>query len=631
MAHPIVDFFFSPYPTAQELRLRAAIADGLAHVSRIEPLDPLPGESVTLLFSAQAQLPIKHVAVYYTTDGTEPVGERGHARSGNVVMAEVDEITQETQQGLTVQHWRATIPAQPDNVLVRYRVDGWNEQDGHWLADNVEPVGIMPLHGRVFAYHVDRWTTPQWWYDAVVYHIYVDRFNAGLAEPKLLDYDQSVITGFFGGTLQGILEKLDYIQALGVNCIWLSPLFESPSAHGYDASDYFTVAGRYGTNEALRRLTSEAHKRGMRVLFDFAGNHTSNEHAAFVDALAHPDSPHAEWYMSNTLGSYRTYASGGTMPELRTDSAAVQRYLFDVVNYWLSDLGADGLRLDYVPGPSHTFWTLFQQNIKTNFPNAVTLGEITGSLSEIATYAGRIDAFMDFPLTHLLRETFALRSLPLANMLDLLDERQLPPNMGSATLLDNHDMHRFLWLADGKKERLKLAAVCHMTLEGTPIVYYGTEVGLSQYDDAHKENALARAPMLWDERQDTNLLALYQQLIALRNSHAALRHGKRIPLALEVQGEAIQKEQVGGYLRVLGEERIIVLLNNSDKATHIRIPLRETFIPKGAKHSAITFQHLLTLGDVSSDDASVMQNSMSEISLAPFGAFVAAVLVGVVM
>jgi glycosidase len=202
--------------------------------------------------------------------------------------------------------------------------------------------------------------------------------------------------------------------------------------------------------------------------------------------------------------------------------------------------------------------------------------------------------------------------------------------MSNATLLDNHDMHRFLWLAEDKKERLKLAAVCQMTLEGTPIVYYGTEVGLSQYDDAHKENALARAPMLWNERQDTDLLAFYQRVIALRTSHAALRHGKRVTLAIDVQGEATQKEQVGGYLRVLGQERIIVLLNNSDKAVDIRIPLRGTLIPKDAKLSAITLHHLLMLDNEQRNDVPGAQNSISEFSLAPFGAFVGVVLIGTI-
>ena len=621
MTKPVVDFFFSPYATAQEQRLQAALADGIAHGSRIMPHDPLPDTPVTLLFSVSLAVPIEDIAVYYTTDGLEPVGERGRATHGLVVMARADAVTIETD--IAVRQWHAQLPAQHTGTLVRYRVDGWNNEGGYWQADNVEPVSVPPLHGRVFAYHVDHWAAPQWWYDAVVYHIFVDRFNAGTGEPRLLDHDQREITDFFGGTLQGIIEKLDYIQALGANCIWLSPIFESATHHGYNASDYYTVAQRYGTNETLRQLTHAAHQRGMHVLFDFVANHTSDKHAAFIDALAHPTGPMAQWYaIGDTVpNGYRSYASVGDMPELRTDHPAVQRYLFEAANYWLSNLGADGLRLDYMPGPSHAFWTLFQQAIKTSTPNALTLGEITGPMDEIANYAGRVDAFMDFPLTRLLRQTFALRSLPLTTLLAQLDEHHAPIGMSGATLLDNHDMHRFLWLADGKIERLKLAAVCHMTLAGTPIVYYGTEVGLSQYGDAHRENAYARAPMLWDERQDTALLALYRQIIALRITHTALRYGARINIELDVPGatDANNRAQVGGYMRVLGQSYLLVFLNNNEQQLTVRLSLAKALKQAGIENVPGGLQ---TLFSTDQHQEFRINDGYVELSLAAFGGVV---------
>ena len=626
MMKTINDFFFSPYPTAQERRLQAGIAEGIAHVSRIFPSDPLPGHSVALLFSTKASLPIDQIAVYYTTDGTEPEGMQGHVVHGTLVLAEQEEIEKQA----SVRHWRATLPGQPENTLVRYRADGWNAQGEHWLVDAVEPVSVAPLHGRIFAYHVDCWTTPQWWYDAIVYHIFVDRFNAASDEPQLQDYRQNIITGFFGGTIRGILEKLDYIQALGANCLWLSPIFESPTAHGYNASDYFTVAKRYGTNETLRQLTGEAHRRGMRVLFDFVANHTSNEHAAFLAAMADPGSPTTTWYEfdATTSNSYRSYAGGTDMPELRTDDAGVQRYLFDAAIYWLQDLGADGLRLDYAPGPSHTFWTLFQQHVKSHVPDAVTLGEITGSLDEIATYAGRIDAFMDFPETHLFRKTFAQRDMPLTTMLAQFDTRHLPQDMSRATLLDNHDMHRFLWIADGKVERLKIAALCHFTLEGTPIVYYGTEIGLSQYDDAFKENAYARAPMLWGDQQDASLLAFYRRLLALRNAHDTLRHGTRRTLTVEVDtvndNKSEQQEQVGGYMRVLGKQFLLVLFNNNEQKVRVRLSLGNILRHEGIEDIPDALQELLSTHEDKQVHTITIQHGLAEIELAALEAVVLA-------
>lgn len=595
----VIDFFFSPYPTAQTRRLRAALNDGLAHGSQIVPRDPLPAQSVTLLFYSNPQMPIERVAVYYTTDGVEPWGECGIATRGIVVQAERIESETTEVEGQPAHAWKAALPAQADGTLVRYRADAWSiSGDAHWYADRVDPVNMAPEYGRVFAYHVDTWQPPAWWHDAVVYQIFVDRFNAAHDEPPLLAHDEAPITGFFGGTLRGIIEKLDYLQSLGITCIWLSPIFESPTHHGYNASDYFTVATRYGTNDTLRQLIRAAHQRGMRVMLDFVANHTSHEHPAFLAAQHDLHSETRGWYAfsDSSPQNYRSYASIHNMPELLTDNPKVQRYLFDAALYWLNDFEVDALRLDYVPGPSYAFWTLFQQAIKTQVPQALTIGEITGPLEHVALYAGRMDAFMDFPLADLLRRVFALREQPLATLFQYLEERcvLLPDTMARATLLDNHDMHRFLWMAHGNSAQLTLAATCHFTLEGTPIVYYGTEIGLSQYKDAHKENAYARAPMLWDERQDSQLLAHYQQLIALRHAQPALRYGALAMLPVQLTSSE-PAEQVAAYLRYLHEEYVLVILNNSQFPVQLRIPLATTFtklglpLPTQRLHSLLPF------------------------------------------
>jgi glycosidase len=573
------DFFFSSAVSINERRRRAALADGIAHGSEIRPRDPAPGEPVSLLFDANARLPLDHLAVYYTTDGSEPRGERGAAPVGVVVLAATPgAIMPDPDAAMSVQHWRAVIPGQPEGALVRYRADGWSLRDptAHRYADAAEPIGIPPDHGRLFAYSVDRFRPPAWLDDAVIYHIVVDRFSAAHDEPPISDPGD--ITHFFGGTLGGVVERLDYLRALGITCIWLSPVFESPSAHGYDPADYYHVAARYGGDDALRRLIGQAHQMGLRVLLDFVANHTSDQHPLFRDARAHPESWAARWY---ALGDYpphgyASYWGNGAMPELATERPEVQRYLTDAALYWMREFGVDGLRLDYVPGPPHAFWATFQRGIKQQFPQALTLGEITAPLRDIATYAGRLDAYMDFPLTRVLRQVFALRAAPLSDLLTYLDSRadQLPPGMARATLLDNHDMHRFLWLADGDKRRLALAATCQLTLEGTPIIYYGTEVGLSQADDAHRENAYARAPMLWGAQQDQSLLAHVRTLVALRRAHPALRRGARATLPVQVEDDdTAAAHQVGAYLRWLDRDVVLVALNNAERACRLRIAL----------------------------------------------------------
>ncbi len=621
-----IDFFFSAYPSAQSRRLQAAIEDGLAHGSRIAPHDPLPGSPVTLFFSSNALKPIERVAVYYTVDGTEPAGERGRSKRASVVLAEpVGSVVHDREKGLAIQQWQAVLPPQPEGTLVQYRAEGWSPDDPrlHWYADQVDPLSKPQAEGHCFAYHVDRWDVPQWWPHAVVYHIFIDRFSAGKDEPPLQDHDARAITDFFGGTLHGIIDKLDYVQALGVNCLYLSPVMESPTHHGYNASDFFSVARRYGTNETLRQLIADAHARGIRVLLDFAPNHTSDEHAAFLAARRDPTAPTAQWYdfSAQYPRGYRSYAQVPDMPELNTDNAAVRRHLYDAALYWLEHFGADGLRLDYVPGPSHAFWTFLQREVKERFPLALTLGEIPSSLAEIADYAGRIDAFMDFPLAHLLRSTFARRTTPLAALLRSLAERrgEIPATMSTATLLDNHDMHRFLWLAQGDVARLKLAAACQMTLEGTPIIYYGTEVGLSQYADSYQENAYSRAPMLWGERQNLSLLAHYRNLIALRNVYPALRVGARTTVDTEVEGQdAAQAEQVGAYLRYMNSEYLLVVLNNNTDQVRVRIALVEALTCAGIVSCALPELHCV-FATHEQRDLAVNEGSMM-LELPPLGA-----------
>lgn len=602
MAADAADFFFSGHLSYGERRRRAALRDGLAHGSRIAPHDPLPGKPVALCFSANGNLPIDRVAVYYTTNQEEPQGVRGLSSTSMVVLAEPGETFYDASMDMPVRRWYAEIPAQPDGTLVRYRADAWSTSDPgvRWLADNVEPVSAPPEHGRIFAFGVDRFQPPRWLDDAVLYQIFVDRFNTGAGEPPLRD--PGSIAAPFGGTLRGVLEKLDYVQALGCNCIWLTPVCESPTYHGYNPSDYYQVAARLGTNETLKELIAEAHRRGMRMVLDFVANHTSNEHWLFREALANPASTAGRFY---SIGpewpeGYACYAHVRGMPELATEHAEVQRYLISAALHWLDDFGADGLRLDYVPGPPHAFWAAFQRGVKQRFPDALTLGEITAPLSEIATYAGRMDAFMDFSLAEVMRNVFARRTVPLASLLDYLDARveELPPEMSRATLLDNHDMHRFLWLADGDTRRLKLGAVCQMTLEGAPIVYYGTEVGVSQHEDAGRENAYARAAMIWDDRQDTDLLAFYRRVIALRHAHPALRRGRRRRLDVTVtagaeHGGAEDSTQVGAYVRELDGDALVVVLNNSEHPMTVQVSLDGVPHRAGAEQPSRDLRNLL--------------------------------------
>lgn len=562
----ISDYFFGSYVTPQEQRLRFVAQNGIQHASEMLPRDPLPQQAVTLSIITDAALPIDRVAVYFTTNGVEPEGARGRSELSQVALAqrtpEADRRVGETR----IHGWSATLPGQPDGALVRYRIDAWDSADPaqRWTADAADPFTAAAPEGREFAYHVDRRQAPDWTHDAIVYHIFVDRFAAASDQAPLRE--TANLTEFYGGTIRGVTEKLDYLSALGVNCLWLSPVMESPTYHSYNPSSYEDVSQRFGSNDDLRELTAAAHARGMRVLLDFVANHTSNEHPAFLAAQQSADPSRSEWYSFGPkyLNGYLMYYAVPGMPVLKTDSTPVRAYLIEAARRWLSDFGADGVRLDNVSGPAHAFWTFFQEGVKAHDPNALTLGEVSGDMRDIETYAGRLDAVMDFPLTKQIRRVFALRDAPLDELLAMIEthEAEFPERMARARLLDNHDMHRFLWLAENDSRRLKLAMTFLMSLPGFPIIYYGTEVGLSQRDGPPSQDAYAREPMPWGDDQQRDILAQVRWLIARRTERASMRRGHvaRIPLTTS----AGVSRQVGAIARWTDSEATIVVFNNSD-------------------------------------------------------------------
>jgi len=391
---------------------------------------------------------------------------------------------------------------------------------------------------------------PDWTRDAVIYQLMVDRFarsDGALPAP-------GSATALYGGTLDGVRDHLDHIAGLGCNVLWLTPVHQTPSHHGYDHEDFFKVEPRYGGEVALKRLIESAHAGGMRVLLDFVPNHTGRGHHLFRDAIAQGGEA-AEFYRFwQWPHYYRCFADVISLPQLDTGNRRVQRYLIEAAQHWVTEYGADGVRCDHVAGVDPAFWIELRRGLRAAKPDALVLGEATGHFDWLARYAGRLDAIFDFDFAHMARETFARRRMGLVDFAAWMDAHDTAlPGLALATLLDNHDMNRFLWMARGDTERLKLAATLLMTLPGMPVIYYGTEVGLTQRHDGVAENAEARLPMLWGADQDHDLLAHFQKLGRLRAESPALRRGSRRTLSVDADRLV--------YERVLGEERVVVSLN----------------------------------------------------------------------
>jgi len=506
------DFIFGTLAT-DEQRLDAIRGrlHGLWHGSRISPRDPESGDEVTVTVTAGTDLSVKGMAVRYTTDGSMPDS------SSPALPMQPAGPRWETLVWGYVEEWTATIPAREDGTLVRYRIQALAETGEQVWADTDPETGEPGL----FAYGVDTAQVPRWLREAVIYHVFVDRFAP---DPGSSFVDAASLDEIQGGTLKGALARLDHIADLGATAIWLSPVFPSPSHHGYDATDYTSIEPRLGTEADLMALIDAAHAKGIRVLLDFVANHVSNEHPAFLRARNDSGAPEREWFTIRPDGTYRSFFGVETMPQVVVDHDEAAEYLIDAARYWL-ERGVDGYRLDYANGPSLAFWSRFRRALREVKPDTALVGEVVESAETMAAYEGRLDGTLDFLLLQQIRAFFAFDLIDSGEFWRFLSRHLawMPAGLALPSFLDNHDMNRFLWVARGDTRRLKIAALVQCALPHPPVIYYGTEVGLSQrhdleYPDGSRRMEESRAPMPWGAEQDRELRSFYRALVHWRKS-----------------------------------------------------------------------------------------------------------------
>jgi glycosidase len=402
------------------------------------------------------------------------------------------------------------------------------------------------------------------------------------------------------GDLNGLRHRLDYIAGLGARCIWLMPVAESPSYHGYDVSNYYKVEPDYGTNDDFKRFVAEAHRRGIRVLVDLVLNHASSEHPFFQEALRDTASPHRDWFRWSRSGGrdwhrspvrdeyyYGLFWRG--MPDLNYENPAVMEEAKRVARFWLEDMGVDGFRLDAVrhlieagteiantPG-THAVLREFGQYVRSIAPQSFTIGEVwdsTGAL--LAYYPDQLDAYFAFEVSDAIVE--AVRTGAVGRLFPsiLRLEREVPGRWSS--FLRNHDQTRTVTVLGGDLAAAKLAATLLLTLPGVPFVYYGEEIGMT----GNKPDERLRTPMHWtrgpaagftrskpwealqpdsltanveaQEGDAASLLNLYRRLIHLRAENAALGSGEMVPLGASNDG-------VAAYLRQGSDRTVLVVAN----------------------------------------------------------------------
>ncbi|WP_368859068.1 alpha-amylase family glycosyl hydrolase [Cohnella sp. GbtcB17] len=418
------------------------------------------------------------------------------------------------------------------------------------------------------------------------------------------------------GDLQGVTDKLDYLQQLGIKGIWLMPINPSPSYHGYDVTDYYTVNPEYGTVDDLKTLLAEAHDRGIQVIMDLVLNHTSSRHPWFVDSAGGERSVKRDWYKWASDGAdvsalgpwgqavWHRGPSGGSylgvfsdgMPDLNLDSPDVRAELIRIGKYWLG-LGLDGYRLDAAkhvyedfqsssadPATSQqnvAWWQQFRQGVPESGREPYLVGEVWDTTAVVGPFLDKaLDSALNFEAAKLVLDAVKTGD---ASSFDSVLARQLAyyrkvsgGGFVDAPFLGNHDQNRVMSELGGDVGRAKLAAALLLTMPGNPFLYYGEEIGMKGV----KPDERIREPMLWKKDRksggqtswespssnaDTpsveeqladpdSLLSRYRLLIGWRNEEPALGDGGFAPYEVEADG-------ILAFARVSASAALLVVHN----------------------------------------------------------------------
>ena len=492
-----------------------------------------------------------------------------------------------------------------------------------------------------------------WYKDAVFYEVYVRAFNDS--------------NGDGHGDLRGLAEKLDYLQSLGVTCLWLLPIYPSPlKDDGYDISNYYDIHPDYGTLADFQFLLEEVHKRDMRLILDLVLNHTSDQHPWFRAARANPrsvfrdyyvwsatdkkyadariiflDSEPSNWTWDEQAGAFFWHRFFASQPDLNYDNPRVQQEMLNILSFWL-DLGVDGFRADAVPylferedtncenlPETHLFLKKIRRYIEKNYPGRILLCEANQWPEDVRPYFGngRDEFQMGFHFPIMPRIFMSLKKGRVDDLRDILARTpDIPRGCQWCIFLRNHDEltlemvteeeREWMWeqyapdprmrlnlgirrrlapLLDNDRRKIELANSLLFTLPGSPILYYGDEIGMGDNVSLDDRNGV-RTPMQWDaspaagfsnavpfapvlegeygpphvnveaQTPDSNsLLHSIRRMIAVRKAHPAFGHGSFV-------WTDVGTDAVAAYTRKYETETILVLNNLSAETQSVSLP-----------------------------------------------------------
>ena len=440
-------------------------------------------------------------------------------------------------------YWEIEVTSETRRLQYAFHVVGEDNTDCFYGDQGIFPyrenvITEPNFYFRIPYFHqIDRFTIPEWVKETVWYQIFPERFANG---DKANDPEHTLPWGskdpdredFFGGDLQGVRDHLDYLTDLGVNGIYFCPIFKATSNHKYDTIDYYEVDPAFGDKKLLKNLIDEAHKRGIRIMFDAVFNHMGVHSPQWQDVLKNGEkSIYKDWFhirffpvdsyqmtdLPETAENipYDTFAFTPFKPKLNTANPEVQKYLLDIATYWIKEFDIDGWRLDVANEVDHHFWKKFREAVTEIKPDIYILGEIWHS-SQAWLQGDEFHAVMNYAFTDSIKDYFAKKKITASQMVSGMNHQQMlyrdQVNEGTFNLLDSHDTARILTLCQGNKELMKSVMAFMFLQKGSPCIYYGTEIGMTGEDDPD-----CRKCMIWEkEEQDLELFGFIKELVSLR-------------------------------------------------------------------------------------------------------------------
>ena len=469
-------------------------------------------------------------------------------------------------------------------------------------------------------------TNIPWWNETVFYEIFVRSFK---------DSDNDGI-----GDFKGLTEKLDYLNDgdptttddLEITGIWLMPIHESGSYHGYDVIDYRSVKELYGGMDDFKEFLAEAHKRGIKVIIDWVINHNSSQSAWFQNAVTGPNSEFRDfyrwsqndpgysgpwgqqvWHKRNNNYYYGLFWDG--MPDLNLENPKVKEEIFDAADFWLEEVGVDGFRLDAVKfmieegqkledtQSTYTFWKEFTASVKAANPDAFSVGEAWTNTETAVNYVknDRIDYCFEFDLAGNIM--YSANEGKAENMYQQMQKMyNIYPHLQYGTFLANHDQNRIMNSFGNDESKVKLAAAMYLTLPGIPYIYYGEEIGMV----GEKPDENIRRPMQWNgdrnagfseanpwisvhggyprfnvEREvgdPSSLLTTYKKLIQLRNKLKPLQVGTYEPVTTN-------NNRVFAFVRQHEGQDVLVIHNTTTSVIrNLTLDFGNANIPTGSQY-----------------------------------------------